>query len=190
MSEQKLWFCGWSLVTSLEPGRDLCSSISPAKPPLQSSQGDSCATHMDKRQFQGLFSAILHGLTHNCRVVKQEGSDHGESVFHVPSNVSMGDGGRDSSQIPTFTFHGGSVRQRPGWWRNLLEQKVYKGKGLILCHSSSDPDTDLFICSVVSSFPHTDFVPWWLGRRQLETSPFPGNLWKKTPQLQKKQQPK
>lgn len=37
--------------TSVHPS----GTISPAKPPLQSSQGDPPATHMDKSQFHGLF---------------------------------------------------------------------------------------------------------------------------------------
>lgn len=115
----KWWFYGWSLVTSLEPAETSdgpSGTISPAKPPLQSSQGDSCATHVDKSQLHGL---LLHALTHNAALAKQVGRDH-EGPVLVTSNISMGDGERDNSSVPAFAFHGGSLGQRPGWWRNSL----------------------------------------------------------------------
>ena len=62
-------------------------------------------------------------------------------------------------------------------------QKILKGKEFILQHSFSVLALLCFILllSSLTSFPCTDFIPWWPMWRQLRTVLCPGNLWVKAP---------
>lgn len=145
-----------------------------------------------KASSMGCSSAILDGLTHNCST-SQAGGEWSWGISCSCPQQRFHGGWREGEFLISYIYISWKLSATKIWAVKKftgMEQKIYKGKEFILCHSFSDPDTDLFICSVALSFPHTDFVPWWLGRRQLKTLLFPGNLWKKTPQLQKKQQPK
>lgn len=135
----------------------------------------------------GCSSAILHGLTHNCSS-GQAGGEWSRGISSSCPQQCFHGGWREEQSLSSYIYISWRLSGTKTWAMKKFtgtEQKVYKGKGLILCHSFSDLDIDLFICSVASSFPHTDFVPWWLGRRQLKTLLFPGNLWKKTPRTPK-----
>lgn len=104
----------------------------------------------------GCSSAILYRLTHKCSSGRAGGVIVGvSSVLNVPSNVSMVD--REEQYLSSYVYISWRVNCTKSWEINTItgtEQKIYKGKELILHHSFSVLDTDSFICSVASSsFP-------------------------------------
>lgn len=102
-------------------------------------------------------SAILHSLRQNCSSSRAGGVIVGvSSVLNVPSNVSMVD--KEEQYLSSYTCISWRLNCTKSWAMKKItgtEQKIYKGKEWILCHSFSVLDTDLFICSVASSPFHT-----------------------------------
>lgn len=153
-----------SLVTSFKLGRDLCSSFRHC----QSCKSLLCkAIRMIHVQFVWIkassvdcSSAILHRLTHNCSSSRAGGVIMGvSSVLNVPSNVSMVC--KEEQYLSSYAYISWRLSCTKPWEMKKItgtKQKIYKGKELILHHSFSVLDTDLFVCSVASSPFHTQIL--------------------------------
>ena len=88
------------------------------------------------------------------------------SVLNVASNVSTVDG--EEQYLSSYTYISWRPNCTKSWEMKKItgtEQKIYKGKELILHHSFSVLDTDLFVYSLASSPFHTQisFPDGWCG---------------------------
>lgn len=114
--------------TSVHPS----GTISAAKPPLQSSQGDSRAIHMDKCQFQGLLlshpswiNTLLQQWSGRWGVIK------GNQFFMSPA---MFPGEMERGTIPQFLHLHFMAAQ---WYKDLGDEEIHwhgtkglQGKGI------------------------------------------------------------
>lgn len=144
-----------------------------------------------KANSMGCSSAILHGLTHNCSSRQAGGKRSWGISSSCPQQCFRG-GWKEEQFLSSYLYISWRLSGTKTWVMKKftgMERKVYKGKGLILCHSFSDLDTDLFICSLASSFPHR-FRSLMAGAEAAEDIAFPWkSLEENSTHSKKKQQP-